>query len=139
MTDRYVKIRKALEMGPTPGPWVQDGDGVSAADEDVAVAMCCPSDAEAAFIAACDPDTIQALLEERDGLTAENARLREALHVVSECGGPCKVILYDEEGIEGWRWTHPDGREWTETGEWSKDPPLHPVARAALAKENSDE
>lgn len=55
-------------MGPTPGPWVQDGDGVSAADEDVAVAMCCPSDAEAAFIAACDPDTIQALLDERDAL-----------------------------------------------------------------------
>ena len=52
MTDRYENIRRALAMGPTPGAWVQDGDGVSAADEGVAVAMCCPSDAEAAFIAA---------------------------------------------------------------------------------------
>ena len=68
MTDRYENIRKALAMGPRPGPWVQDGDGVSAADEDVAVAMCCPSDAEAAFIAACDPDTIRTLLKERDEL-----------------------------------------------------------------------
>ena len=47
MTDRYQKIRDALEMGPTPGPWEQDGDGVSAYDEDVAVAVSCPSDAEA--------------------------------------------------------------------------------------------
>jgi hypothetical protein len=78
MSDRYERIRKALAMGPTPGPWVQDGDGVTADDEDVAVAMCCPSDAETAFIAACDPDTIRELLAERDGLAAENARLREA-------------------------------------------------------------
>lgn len=59
MADPYANIRKALAMGPTPGPWVQDGDGVSAYDEDVAVAVSCPSDAEAAFIAACDPDTIR--------------------------------------------------------------------------------
>lgn len=76
MTDRYERIRAALEMGPTPGPWVQDGDGVTADDYDVAVAMCCPSDAEAAFIAACDPDTIRALLEERDALRADAARYR---------------------------------------------------------------
>lgn len=78
MTDRYARIRKALAMGPTPGPWVQDGDGVSADDEDIAVAMCCPSDAEAAFIAACDPDTIRELLWERDALRAENHQLRAA-------------------------------------------------------------
>jgi hypothetical protein len=75
MTDRYERIRRALSMGPTPGPWEQDGDGVSAYDEDVAVAVSCPSDAEAAFIAACDPDTIRELLDERDAL-------REALKVL---------------------------------------------------------
>jgi len=26
MTDRYEKIREALEMGPTPGPWCIHGD-----------------------------------------------------------------------------------------------------------------
>ena len=34
-----------------------------------------PGDAH--LIAACDPDTIRELLAERDGLAAENARLRE--------------------------------------------------------------
>src|SRR5690606_25364264 len=66
--DRYQEIREALAMGPTPGPWIQDGDGVTADDENVAVAVCCPSDADAAFIAACEPDTIHELLEERDAL-----------------------------------------------------------------------
>ena len=75
--DRYERIRDALAMGPTPGPWVHDGDGVTADDEDVAVAMCCPSDAEAAFIAACDPDTIRELLSERDALAAALEAARE--------------------------------------------------------------
>lgn len=46
MTDRYKKIREALALGPTPGPWL----------------VC--------------PDTIRELLEERDGLAAENEVLR---------------------------------------------------------------
>lgn len=58
MTDRYEKIRKALAMGPTRGPW-----GATHGD--------------AYLIAACDPDTIRALLEERDALQAENERLRK--------------------------------------------------------------
>ena len=87
MTDRYENIRLALAMEPMPGPWLHDGDGVTADDEDVAVAMCCPSEAEAAYIAACDPDTIRALLEERDALAAENAMLREASLLRDQEGG----------------------------------------------------
>ena len=92
MTDRYENIRKALEMGPTPGEWywsdaypTQDGrktwsligdggfgilscDGDENSPQSVNV-----TDAE--LIAACDPDTIRALLEERDAL-------REALKVL---------------------------------------------------------
>lgn len=99
MTDRYENIRKALAMGPTPGPWVQDGDGVSAADEDVAVAMCCPSDAEAAYIAAADPDTIAALLKERDAL---RDALSEAQTRIAAIGYPAS----------------PDG-EYSKDGEWT--------------------
>jgi len=51
MNDRYEKIRKALAMVPTPGAWEQDIDG-----------------ARAAYISACDPDTIRELLKERDAL-----------------------------------------------------------------------
>jgi hypothetical protein len=50
MTDRYEKIRKALEMGPTPGEWYWS-----------------------------DPDTIRALLAERDALAAKVERLAMAL------------------------------------------------------------
>lgn len=35
-----------------------------------------------------------------------------------------KVSLYDEEGIEGWRWTAPDGKEYCEVGSWDEPPPL---------------
>ena len=52
MTDRYERIRKALAKWPTQGPW-----GATHGD--------------AYLIAACDPDTIRALLEERDALRAE--------------------------------------------------------------------
>lgn len=93
MTDRYENIRKALAMGPTPGPWVpkelprdmqrdgyrfsisrggfgcwiakvtQEANGGSGA-------------ANAALIAACDPDTSRALLAERDALATEVEALR---------------------------------------------------------------
>ena len=63
MTDRYERIRAALSMGPTPVSWAQN------IDEDAAYAMfCCRSAAEAAFVTACDPDTIRELLAERDAL-----------------------------------------------------------------------
>lgn len=106
MTDRYQKIRDALEMEPTQGPWrVIDGDSypfvtvalpenegrrwndpvVCALYEDVTaddwvgwgreLEYFPNAHANAVFIAACDPDTIRALLDERDAL-------REALEMI---------------------------------------------------------
>ena len=89
MTDRYEKIRKALAMGPTPGPWAVRYDYVvqARAYEDgrlVPVAQpygvnCDGTDlfANARLIAACDPDTIRALLDEREALRAEVDALRQ--------------------------------------------------------------
>lgn len=77
MTDRYELIRAALEMGPTPGPWeLKDGrtDTVeNAQGYPVCTVHWHPDEryghgVRAAYIAACDPDTIRALLEERDAL-----------------------------------------------------------------------
>jgi hypothetical protein len=98
MTDRYANIRRALEMGPTPGPWkkVKDKWGVrvdaeknphgDAFDFGIAAdilgdrrghdATGGTPDANAAHIAACDPDTIRELLAERDALAQENEALR---------------------------------------------------------------
>ena len=91
MTDRYERIRAALAMGPTPGPWSVRYDYVVQAksfDEGRLVPIAQPYGlrvdgidlfANARLIAACDPDTIRALLDERDTLVAEVERLREAL------------------------------------------------------------
>jgi hypothetical protein len=58
-------------------------------------------------------------------------KLIEALRAVNSCCDPVRVSLYDEEGIEGWRWTAGDGREWTEMGDWD-DEPIHPLAEEAI-------
>lgn len=67
MADPYANIRRALEMGPTPGAltYGEDNDGwyVEAAGNQIGY---CLSEPDAAHIAACDPDTIRALLAERD-------------------------------------------------------------------------
>ena len=86
MTDRYENIRKALAMGPTPGPWLvcPTNSGTFVKSERVSgylaeVRHCRTTQdvkADAHLIAACDPDTIRALLAERDQLAAEIEALR---------------------------------------------------------------
>lgn len=92
-TDRYTKIRKALEMGPTPGPWgltelprdiQRDGYKFAISRNGLGWRIAKVTHeanggsgvANATYITACDPDTIRELLAERDALAAENERLR---------------------------------------------------------------
>ena len=94
MTDRYKRIREALAMGPTPGPWAacRTNSGTFVKSEGLAgyfveVRHCRTAqdvNADAHLIAACDPDTIRALLAERDALVAEVERLTEALRKLEE-------------------------------------------------------
>ena len=67
-----------------------------------------------------------------NALEARVEKLEAALRLWEECGVPDKVSLYDEEGVEGWRWTAPDGAEWIEMGDWREEPPMPPFARTAL-------
>lgn len=100
-TDRYAKIREALEMGPTPGPWAGiQNDGSRWTDifqisnrNATPVVYVLPYSvldengiwgerkdetiANAKHVAACDPDTIRELLAERDALAAEVERLKD--------------------------------------------------------------
>lgn len=87
MTDRYAQIRDALAMGPTPGPWVPKElprdiqrdcykFAISRSGHCWWIAKVAhdangrPGAANAAYITACDPDTIRELLKERDALAA---------------------------------------------------------------------
>ena len=71
-------------------------------------------------------------------LIAAAPELLEALYIVDACGEPKPVELYDGEA-EGWEWVHPDGREWHEIGIWEDGPPMHPAARAAIAKAKGEQ
>lgn len=133
MTDRYEKIRRALAMGPTPGPWcvldantapyitarLPENEGHRWDDpticnlyEDVTP---CDSvtfgpwleampnaQANGSFITACDPDTIAALLAERDALRAEVADLqRERAVLLDKLNGtPCAEVRWQQERDE---------------------------------------
>src|SRR5690606_28374949 len=95
MTDRYERIRAALAMGPTPGPWAAHPDiGTPVGTLKIAPPIWdkntfnvpliaavygtgVTQPANAALIAACDPDTIRELLADRDAL-------REALEMMVE-------------------------------------------------------
>lgn len=35
-----------------------------------------------------------------------------------------RVSLYDEEGVEGWRWEDPGGNDYCEIGDWNDLPEM---------------
>lgn len=123
MTDRYARIRQALAMGPTPNEWywtdeyaARDGSKTWSliGDRGVGILSCdgeenSPKAADATYIAACDPDTIRALLAERDAL-------REALGRILENEAPSQSVA-------------------AEYGGYVLDNDLRKEARAALAQE----
>lgn len=103
-TDRYAKIREALEMRPTPGPWdgIQNDSSRWTDIYQISNRYATPivyvppyivieehgigevwkeskdeTIANAKYVAACDPDTIRELLAERDALAAEVERVRD--------------------------------------------------------------
>lgn len=100
--DRYEKIREALARRPTPGPWeLRDGrtDTVeNAQGYPVCTVNYHPDEryghgTRAAYIAACDPDTIRELLAERDALAVEVERLNQILGRIVACDGDSTVTI----------------------------------------------
>ncbi len=48
-----------------------------------------------------------------------------------------QVSLYDEEGVEGWRWTAPNGDEFDVIGDWSERPTIDDATRAAITRDRN--
>src|SRR5690606_30912150 len=113
MSELYEKIRQALEIGPTPGPprasrryspgipeltphlTDQDEHGITENYCTVRNRLgdTWKTEANAAYIAACDPDTIRALLAECDAL---RARVQE-LEIEREAQRSCAIYWMDQE------------------------------------------
>jgi len=56
-----------------------------------------------------------------------------AMRIAAECGEPTQVLLYDDEGIEGWRFlSEDDGSEWYEISPHDEPAPLHPELTGAI-------
>lgn len=138
MTDKYAELRAALAAGPTPGPWLLDKFHPIITDSAPGssrvwickVAINTRNDEgrkNEAYIAAANPETIRALLAERDSL-------REALQKVRP------VIAADRQSLLE---THGDGSEIPAADElgtlglYEYDGALH-VIDAALAQHQGE-
>lgn len=105
----------------TPGPWeVVPWDGISKAIRG-------PTNLLAQTVGGND--------EANAHLIAAAPDLHEQLTALIKYGWEVeKVSLYDEEGVEGWRWTDHHGTEHTAIGDWDDLPSWPDSARAAIAK-----
>lgn len=84
MTDKYKDLRDALAAGPTPGPWKPACKANGATSRHPAIiddngqvgnvswrGSERQTNANASYISSCHPETIRALLAERDALREE--------------------------------------------------------------------
>jgi hypothetical protein len=87
MSDKYAELRAALAAGPTPGPWLLDKfhPHITDAARGSSQVLVCQVATNTrndegrkneAYIAAANPETIRALLAERDALASEVETLR---------------------------------------------------------------
>lgn len=115
----------------TPGPWVADDNEGFSMWKIYSRMSPSGSGVQGPCVAEVIGDSAEA--DANALLIAAAPELLEALYIVDACGDPKRVTLYDGEA-EGWEWVHFDGREWHEVGCWEDGPPMHPAARAAIAK-----
>ncbi len=126
----------SIESKHTPGPWRVDLAAYYPGTTSWLSIYCSSQSGPLAFVGGT-PATDECRANAH--LFAAAPDLLEAAQVPHACGEPEKVSMFDEEGVEGWRWVHPDGREWFEMGSWDEPPPMHPMMAEAIAKATGSE
>lgn len=103
MTDNYKQLRDALAAGPTPGPWQRGeyGEILTGTGDVLLVGVVALAgrrtpevEANTGHIRAANPDTIRALLAERDAL---REALRWIAAVLQDAAGSPYCV--DESGV----------------------------------------
>lgn len=151
MSYNYAKLR-ATVVAATSGPWeadIESGTSRTVRQTDGGRGICTTfvqgqpktpagwesqrhqNNANSEYIAACDPETIRNLLDERDAQAAEIERLRKALQKVRPVIAADRQGLLDCHGING---KIPAEDELATYGLYEYDGALH-VIDAALSGE----
>jgi hypothetical protein len=109
MTDAEKQIREAAAAETRPGEWrvSKHREGRDAliydADEYEVARVCYPNrDANAAFIAACNPEAIRELLAELDALKADAERLASLAWPEPFCDEYNGINLHEQATIYAW-------------------------------------
>lgn len=118
LDDPISRIEAALEAGPTPSQWevlddsrhIYSNDLVNDGEEEwrPLIAATCDDEtlidfeANARYIAACNPLAIRALLDRLKAAEAENERLREALRPAMDAL-LASVDVVEHEYVTDWR------------------------------------
>jgi lipopolysaccharide biosynthesis regulator YciM len=114
--DDVRELRKALEAGPTPGPWVTDhaNHNLVARDGDVYEYVCevAPSEfsesehdqareqVDAAYIAAASPDRIRRILDRLEAAERANERQEDALNRLQEWARAYPLECFPEPDLK---------------------------------------
>lgn len=113
MTDHEKRIREALDAGPTEGPWASEVDDTNPNELNIIsnnrpyVATAWPADASndreqeanAAFIAACNPSAIRALLADLDAMRGALKSVQAAIYM-DDAGQLRLTRSFDESTID---------------------------------------
>lgn len=116
----------------TVGPWEASGSMDSQSNTLVVAPECFAAHLIVAMIPPCD-DEVCGDADDNAELVAAAPDLYLMVWALANGWAVEKASLYDEEGVEGWRWTDPRGNEYSVIGDWSF-PELAVLAREAIRK-----
>lgn len=125
---------KIVDPTHTPGPWIVSSNTEGGFDISAKMTQEPFTGTKGVLCQRSDwPDRVEMSLANAD-LISKAPDLRDQVDALLD-GWKCeRVSMYEDEGVEGWRWIEPDGTEHYEVGSWDELPPWPESAREALAR-----